>query len=140
MKKVVVLITGSRSINDREKVFAKLNQLLDPRDVFTLIEGEAEGVDIIARDWCQIHYVHVTPMPIPPGYYEQYKGGAGNRRNQDMLDKAIEVARVNDTEVYPIALWDGSSTGTMDMINRMKKAGLHVNVTLMGTPKTKRLI
>lgn len=140
MSKKVVLITGSRSITDREKVFKKLDELVDPRDVYTFIEGEATGIDQIARDWCQIHYVHLTPMPIPHNYFSLHGKGAGNVRNQDMLDKAMALAHTNKLEVQAIALWDGSSTGTQDMIKRMKKAGIPVNITLMGTPKTKRLI
>lgn len=140
MKKYVVVITGSRSITERDKVFAKLDELLDPHEVYTLIEGEAEGVDLICRDWANIHYVDVIPMPIPRDYHDKYKGGAGSKRNQDMLDKALEIARQTNLEVYPIAMWDGSSTGTLDMINRVKKARLPVNITLMGKPKTKRLL
>lgn len=50
MKKYyIVLITGSRSITERDKVFAKLDELLDPHEVYTLIEGEATGVDTICR-------------------------------------------------------------------------------------------
>lgn len=140
MKKYIVLITGSRSITERDKVFAKLDELIDPHEVYTLIEGEADGVDLICRDWATIHYVDVTPMPISRAYFDQYGKGAGNRRNQDMLDKALEIARQTKLEVYPIAMWDGSSTGTLDMINRCKKAGLPVDITLMGKPKTKRLL
>ncbi|WPJ72036.1 hypothetical protein DEEACLCL_00011 [Salmonella phage CRW-SP2] len=140
MAKKVVLITGSRSITDREKVFRKLDELVDPHDVFTFIEGEAEGVDKIARDWCEINYVFLTPMPIPNNYKSLYGNGAGNVRNQDMLDKALLISRSNGLEVQAIAFWDGSSTGTQDMIKRMRKAGLAVDITLMGKPKTKRLL
>ncbi|AFU64372.1 hypothetical protein [Salmonella phage SKML-39] len=140
MKKYIVLVTGSRSITERDKVFAKLDELLDPHEVYTLIEGEATGVDTICRDWAEINYVHITPMPIPPSYYERYGKGMGNKRNQDMLDKALELVRQTRLEVYPIAMWDGSSTGTLDMINRCKKTGLPVDITLMGKPKTKRLL
>lgn len=141
MAKKVVLITGSRSITDREKVFRKLDELItDPHDVFTFIEGEAEGVDKICRDWCEINYVHVTAMPIPNNYSSLYGKGAGNIRNQDMLDKALLISRSNNIGIQAIALWDGSSTGTQDMIKRMRKAGLGVDITLMGKPKTKRLL
>lgn len=140
MPKKVVLITGSRSITDREKVFKKLDELVDPHNVFTFIEGEATGIDQISRDWCEINYVHLTPMAIPHNYFSLHGNGAGNVRNQDMLDKAISLAHVNKLEIQAIALWDGSSTGTQDMIKRMRKAGVPVDITLMGTPKTKRLI
>lgn len=140
MKKYIVLITGSRSIAERDKVFAKLDELVDPHEVYTMIEGEADGVDRICRDWADIHYVDVTPMPIPRDYHDKYKGGAGNRRNQDMLDKALQIAHSTKLEILPIAMWDGSSTGTLDMINRVKKAGLPIDISLMGKPKTKRLL
>ncbi|UYL83762.1 putative GTP-binding protein [Salmonella phage Guerrero] len=140
MKKYIVLITGSRSITERDKIFAKLDELLIPHEIETFIEGEAVGVDLISRDWCEINYVHITPMPIPQNYHTLYGKGAGNQRNKDMLDKALTLAKQKDLEVFGIALWDGSSTGTQDMIKRMKKAGINVNITLMGKPKTKRLL
>ena len=140
MKKYIVVITGSRSITERDKVFAKLDELLNPHEVYTLIEGEATGVDQICRDWAGVHYVDITPMPIPREYHDKYQGGAGNRRNQDMLDKALQLAQQTKLEIFPIAMWDGSSTGTLDMINRLKKARLPVDITLMGKPKTKRLL
>ncbi len=79
-------------------------------------------------------------MEIPKNYHTIYGKGAGNQRNKDMLDKAMTLAKQKGLEVFGIALWDGSSTGTQDMITRMKKAGVNVNITLMGKPKTKRLL
>lgn len=140
MKKYVVVVTGSRSITERDKIFAKLDELLNPEEVHTLIEGEAIGVDLICRDWAIENRVDVTGMPIPSGYYEKYGNGMGNKRNQDMLDKALQIASQGNFTIFPIALWDGSSTGTADMIGRFKKAGLPVDITLMGKPKTKRLL
>ena len=103
MKKYIVLITGSRSITERDKIFAKLDELLDPHEIETFIEGEAVGVDLISRDWCEINYVHVTPMEIPKNYHTIYGKGAGNQRNKDMLDKAMTLAKQKGLEVFGFA-------------------------------------
>lgn len=140
MGKKVVVITGSRSITDREKIFNKLEELLNPREIYTFIEGEAAGVDLISRDWCEINYVHVTTMAIPSNYHVMYGKAAGNIRNQDMVNKALNIARSNGLDIQGIAFWDGASTGTQDMISRMRKSGIPMDITLMGIPKSKRLI
>ncbi|AEW24332.1 GTP-binding domain [Escherichia phage PhaxI] len=140
MKKYIVLITGSRSITERDKIFTKLDELLDPHEIETFIEGEAVGVDLISRDWCEINYVHITPMAIPKNYHTLLWESAGNQRNPRYADNALSWQSKKILRVFGIALWDGSSTGTQDMIKRMKKAGINVNITLMGKPKTKRLL
>lgn len=140
MVKEVILITGSRSITDRNKVFEALDKQVDPAGVYVLIQGEAPGVDILSREWCESRGVNCMGMPIPDDYRNAYGNGAGNMRNKDMLEKALEISARESIPVRGIAFWDGSSTGTQDMINRMHKTTVLVYVTLMGKPKTKRLI
>lgn len=136
----VILITGSRSITERDKVIDRLDELVNPDEVYVLIEGDAIGVDTYSREWSISRGVNYLPMPIPGDYRNQYGNGAGNMRNKDMLEKAVEIASRERIKIRGIAFWDGSSTGTMDMMHRMRKAGIEPEVTLMGKPKTKRLI
>lgn len=140
----IILITGSRSITERDKIFEKLDELshinsVHPCDTL-LIGGEAIGVDTICKDWAESRGASYLGMPIPDDYYTKYANGAGNIRNQDMLDKALELSQKHKAEILPLAFWDGSSTGTQDMIKRMHKAGMHCQVMLLGKPKTKRLL
>lgn len=140
----IILITGSRSITERDKIFGKLDELshinsVHPCDTL-LIGGEAIGVDTICKDWAESRGASYLGMPIPDDYYTKYANGAGNIRNQDMLDKALELSQKHKAEILPLAFWDGSSTGTQDMIKRMHKAGMHCQVMLLGKPKTKRLL
>lgn len=136
----VVLITGSRSITERDKIFKRLDDLVNPDEVYVFIEGGAEGVDQISSEWCGLNQVNNKTMTITPAHYEQFGNGAGNMRNQDMLDFALEISGREKIKIHGIAFWDGSSTGTMDMIKRMRKAGVEPDIILMGKPKTKRLI
>lgn len=136
----VVIITGSRSITDRESIFKVLDQEIDPRSVAYFYQGEAQGVDLISRDWCNIHHVRCIGVPATSQDWQKYGPGAGNVRNQQMLDKAIKQARLGGYALKGIALWDGSSTGTKDMIERLRRANIETVVRLMGKPKTKRLI
>lgn len=136
----IVVITGSRSIKDRQKVFDSLDKLDYDHEVGYVIEGEAEGVDRLAAEWCGINVVKCIKMPIPDEYHNKYGKGAGNIRNQDMLTTALQMSQTLNLEIVGLAIWDGSSTGTQDMINRMRKAGIPVEVVLAGVPKTKRLL
>lgn len=146
--KTIILITGSRSITERDKIFEKLDELSHTDSVCNLylpcetllIAGEAVGVDTICKDWAESRGVTYLGMPIPNEYFATYGKGAGNKRNQDMLDKALELSQKYKAEILPLAFWDGSSTGTQDMIKRINKAGLYCKVMLLGKPKTKRLL
>lgn len=146
--KTIILVTGSRSITERDKIFDKLDDLSHMNSVCNLdhpcdtllIGGEAIGVDTICKEWAESRGVSYLGMPIPDEYYTKYGNGAGNIRNQDMLDKALELSQKYKVEILPLAFWDGSSTGTQDMIKRLHKANMHCQVMLLGKPKTKRLL
>lgn len=143
-KQWVILVTGSRSILEKEKIHNVLNNHLaqievDGGQVVLLIEGDAIGVDQICGVWASGHNIIVDQMPIPKEYHTVYGAGAGCIRNQDMLDKLVDW-RLKGGKCLPVAFWDGSSTGTRDMIHRMRKSGFEPEVYLMGKPKSKRLI
>lgn len=143
MSRVVILVTGSRSITDESKIWEKLYTIktsLLPHTIIALVEGDAEGVDKFCGRWAKQAGIAVHECPVKPEDWDKYGSGAGHVRNLAMLNYANEFCKLKDALLHCVAFWDGSSTGTEHMIKSMKKDGNHVEVHLMGKPKTKRLI
>ena len=93
----------------------KLKQL--PRNA-TLIEGEAKGVDSIARDfWINQKRRYLEPYWAD---WAEHGNAAGVIRNQRMLDEGKP-----DLVICFFTNW-ATSRGTRDMWNRAKKAGVRV--------------
>lgn len=138
--KMIVVVTGSRTVTDREAIFKALDGEFTPSDIAMLYHGDAEGVDKICADWATENGVAVRGLPIPREYYDQYGKGAGNMRNKYMLGEGWLHSQHEGLALNGTAFWDGSSTGTKDMIDRMRQAGVTPTVHLMGKPKTKRLL
>lgn len=123
-----LLICGSRKI-------ARMSLLHECLDVFphtgivgTIISGGAKGVDKLAIDYAKEY--GIKPVEIEADWYPNgsYDPGAGYKRNRIMLDL------LNQDDVV-LALWDGKSSGTKDMINISKKKGIEVWVFTVRTDK-----
>jgi len=101
---VRVIIAGSRSYPgwiDGVDRAVKASGL----EIATVISGVNEGADTAGGMWA---YVNKIPLEsYPAAYWDK----AGLIRNQQMADVADAL----------IALWDGKSRGTRDMIERMAK-------------------
>lgn len=104
-----VAVIGSRSITAyplEEVISAETTEI---------ISGGARGVDTIAREYAQQHGIPLTE--IRPDY-ARYGKGAPLRRNLEIIARAELV----------IALWDGNSTGTAQVIDECRKHGKPVIV------------
>lgn len=149
-KSVFIIVTGSRSINDQKKIsdilVEKLKDILlapslTEQDLdITLVHGDAEGVDKICGEWATAHNIAVKAEPTTDADWKLYGNGAGNVRNLKMLNETIGKVKETGGLLFPVAFWDGSSTGTKHMIDSIKKAGYNCDTHLLGTPKTKRLM
>lgn len=114
-----VLICGDRNWDNREKVRARLERLLDEVEGFiTVIEGEARGADTIAKEEAEKLGIRVKPMPA---LWSIYGRGAGPIRNQAMLDQDPELVIAFHENLL-------ESRGTADMIRRARAAGVEVEV------------
>lgn len=106
------IIAGSRSITDREYIFAKLDAIPDITEV---VSGGAEGVDLIGEDWA-------TKKGIPIKRFDPdwklFGKQAGKVRNTQMARYADRL----------VAFWDGKSPGTKHMIETAEVLGLEVIV------------
>lgn len=109
------IIAGSRSITSLSIVNAAV--AASGFTVSEVVSGGARGVDILGEQWAAIRGV---PVRVFPALWRRAGGtavrGAGFARNQQMADYADAL----------IAVWDGESRGTADMIRRAKNKGLKV--------------
>ena len=109
-----VIIAGSRTIEDYEYVKDVIK-----RSNFTITEvvcGKASrGVDALGE-----RYAIENDIPVKPFYanWKKFGKAAGMMRNNDMADYAEAI----------IAIWDGSSRGTKDMIKKSSNLMLFYDI------------
>lgn len=115
---VRLVIAGSREITSREYVFAELGRLtknLLDENLVTVVCGMARGVDTLGREWSESMGF---PIDLFPANWELYGKAAGMLRNKLMANHGTHL----------IALWDGKSSGTKQMIDVAKSFGLQYRV------------
>lgn len=107
-----VIIAGSREIKDYEEVKKAVDA--SGFHITEVVSGKARGVDRLGEDWADEHGIPVKPFPAKWG-----RGmNAGNIRNGEMAEYAHAL----------IAIWDGESSGTEDMIKKAHAKNLYVYV------------
>ena len=111
-----VLVTGSRRWTDRAAIATTLRALPGWPVGWTLIEGEAEGADKLARSVAEEDGAAVEPYPAD---WVRYLERAGLIRNAAMVVSGADVC-------WGFPLPD--STGTLDCMQRATEAGIVVHV------------
>jgi hypothetical protein len=110
-----VIIAGSRS--EQPSPFAMANIVAASGfNVTQVFEGGARGVDRSARFWATSESIPVQTFEAD---WTTHGKAAGPIRNQAMLDAGADAL---------IAVWDGESRGTADMIRRAERKGIPVHV------------
>lgn len=116
-----VIIAGSRTIDNLFLVYTAMTTAGYLHDIFPteIICGEARGVDKLGRAWGD-----ENDIPVVSFYpeWEKYGVQAGFIRNILMGDYADAL----------VAVWDGSSRGTKQMIDYMKSLGKPTYVRNLG--------
>lgn len=111
LKNMKVIIAGSRELNDfllvQEAVHASTFKITE------VVSGTARGVDKQGEAWASLHDI---PIKRFPANWKQYGRGAGHIRNAEMAEYADAL----------IAVWDGKSPGTKNMIELARKHNLKV--------------
>ena len=108
-----LIIAGSRTITRMSAIgeAIRLSQFV-PYLITTVVSGRCpEGVDVLGERWAEQQGIPIEPFPAD---WKQYGRAAGPMRNQQMVDYADGL----------IAVWDGTSTGTGDVIRRAEKRQL----------------
>jgi hypothetical protein len=109
------IIAGSRNI---ENANAVQEAILESKFTITeVVSGGAVGIDQIGEDWARRNNVRMTRF-MPE--WTTYGKAAGVIRNGQMAKYADAL----------IAVWDGKSRGTKNMIDEAKKLGLKVYVKI----------
>lgn len=103
-----VIIAGSRSIDDYGLVEEAVEK--SGFDISRIISGGAEGVDALGEKYGKESAI---PVGIIPADWDKHGRSAGPKRNAKMAKHADAL----------IAVWDGISPGTKDMLNKMHKLG-----------------
>lgn len=107
-----VIIAGPRNFFDAGFVSNKIKHFLGNTD-WSLVCGEATGVDTIARTYCEANGIDIDSYPAD---WDNLGKAAGPIRNKQMAQNADAL----------LAFWDGKSPGTTDMIKTAKRLGLEI--------------
>ena len=129
MKTYSTIIAGSRTVENYEIV--EMAIAASGFRITEVVSGCAPGADTFGELWAKQHMIPIKRFPAiwadlshPNAVIkvnnrgQKYDAMAGKRRNQQMADYADQL----------IAVWDGVSRGTHDMIERARYNGLTVFV------------
>lgn len=116
------IIAGSRKITDPvvlRKAIADCGWI--PTFV---VSGAALGVDTLGTEWAKENGVPFKEYPVLREDWARLESSAGKVRNSLMASDAQAL----------IAIWDGKSSGTKDMITKAHLKHLKVYVALVKPP------
>jgi len=107
------IIAGSRTVFDFRQVVIAVRKA--PWTITTILSGGASGADELGEKFARRNKI---PLETYPADWNRWGKSAGYRRNAEMADNAEAL----------IALWDGKSKGTANMIDLAKRKHLKVYV------------
>lgn len=106
------IIAGSRTASIKDVITA-LELCPFTAEITEVVSGCARGADSYGEMLAEEFDVPVKKFPAE---WKKYDRGAGHIRNSQMAEYADAL----------VAVWDGKSTGTKDMISKAEKRGLKV--------------
>lgn len=113
-----IIIAGGRDIWDYEFIRQTIDYYTQNLGYdWMLVCGMGPGVDTVAHNICEYRGI---PIDKHPANWTLYGNAAGPIRNREMAQNADAL----------IAIWDGESIGTADMIKVAKELGLKVRVVI----------
>lgn len=104
-----IIIAGSRSITQPKIVDDAIQQSGWVNEITEVVSGCALGPDKFGEMWARRNKI---PVKRFPALWYKYGKEAGHYRNKQMAEYADKL----------IAVWDGKSTGTHNMLIQMKMA------------------
>jgi len=113
------IIAGSRQITNEDLVFETIEEALkDGFNITEIVSGTAEGVDTIGEKWANRNDIEVSEFPYE-NYLDENSGKVAPLvRNEKMAEYADQA----------IIVWDGSSSGTENMIEQAEKKELDLYI------------
>jgi hypothetical protein len=100
------IIAGSRSCTDYNILLRALGEINWTPTL--VLSGCARGVDLMGERWANENNL---PIEYYPAQWERYGRRAGHMRNAEMIKHGQAL----------LAIWDGRSKGTRDIISLAKK-------------------
>ncbi|MDM8565094.1 SLOG family protein [Candidatus Halobeggiatoa sp. HSG11] len=119
---VPLIIAGSRDCNkdiDYTMLVHQLPLLLDINSVTEIVSGGARGADMLGERWANNNNLPVKRFPAD---WNTYGKAAGPIRNTAMAKYAAK----NNGAL--LVIWDGTSRGTLSMINQANQQGIPVYI------------
>lgn len=117
-----VIIAGSRHLTFPTLVDEAIKCSLF--DITEVVSGGARGVDALGELWAARNGI---PVRLFPADWDKHGKAAGPIRNREMAAYADAL----------IAIWDGKSLGTKNMIDEARKRGLRIHVHGHAPPSEK---
>lgn len=108
-----VLVCGGRDYDDYSTVKHVLDHVHSRREIKILIHGAARGADLLGERWAKENEIEYRGYPAK---WKKQRNAAGPIRNRRMLDEECP----NMVVAFP------GGTGTADMIEAAKAAGVAV--------------
>lgn len=107
------IIAGSRTVHSQRLIDQAMEE--SGFEVTEVVSGGARGADHLGEMWAVRHKI---PIKRFPANWDRYGRGAGMIRNTEMVKYADAL----------VAVWDGSSRGTNDVIIKARKHDRRVYV------------
>lgn len=105
-----VLVCGSRDFDDKDQLYKVLDELIPAIEV--VIEGEANGADLLAKQWAEERDLIVMSFPAN---WKKYGIAAGPLRNSQMLLEG----KPDMVVAFPSKLLHRTK-GTYDMVKKAR--------------------
>ena len=113
------IIAGSRTIVDYDTVATAIAE--SGFNITEVVSGGARGVDTVGELWAENNGIPVTRFLAD---WNKYGRAAGNRRNVQMAEYADAL----------VCCWDGTSSGSADMISQARRYNLKTHVSRQADP------
>lgn len=117
---MITVVAGSRTIKDRELVYSVLNSDEVDWEITKIIQGGAEGVDSIAKDWAEENNIPVDT--IEPDTDKYHYKRAPLERNKVLIERADAA----------VIIWNGRSSGTKFVLERVREEDMLVETHITG--------
>jgi hypothetical protein len=120
-----LIIAGSRTVTNYIAVEAAIMERakIDPKAIDEVVSGCAQGADALGIKWAEQWSIPIKRFPVTNWHWETYGKQAGVLRNIEMA----KYVRDNGGGAL-VAIWDGASRGTKQMIECARSHGLTVHV------------
>lgn len=107
------IIAGGRDFDD----YNGLSKICLTLGITEVVCGEAKGADLLGKRFALENNI---PIKSFPANWDKYGKSAGHRRNKQMADYCEQA----------VVFWDGSSKGSLNMIDTMKRIKKPVRVVI----------